>query len=751
MLPFRALRHRCLVRDRLRWQLWLLLGLALSSSETSFAHEGHQPLPTKGVQVDVKTGHLTLSRAARDVLDIQAIEVRTGSVPAAVHAYATVESPWARHAFATARLSGRVVRLAVRPGDFVEAGQVLAEVDSLELRSLRQEFQMYQAQLELTGKLLTGVERAAGVGSIPGQRLVEAETAHRQNENALTVLRAKAAGLHVPEELLSASSANDANRLTLPIQSPIRGAIVHADVAIGKVVEPTEHLFEIVDTSQVWLRMGVLEQDLYRVKESQLAVVSFPGTLNERLTAPIDKRGLFLAPDRHQGVLWASYQNESAVKQVLPGMQGVASIVDHETRELVLVPANAIFSDGAERYVFVEETSTKESSEYRKKPVVVGRRNGEWAEVVSGDIFPGDRVVTQGGHELSSLFFLGVLRLSEATSKSIGLALQPVALQPVERVVRLEGLVEVPPQNRTTIYSQLGGTIKRIRVDRSQPVKAGDVLLEIASLELQDIQLELLRAHLDESMWRETLARRQSAGEAIQRRSVLETEGFLRAAEGKATNLKQKLLSLGLTTAQIEDVLSTGEVVDAVPLRAPFDGFVVEFLGTLGQAVRPDEPLLDVQDLSHVWVQAFVGTRDGDKVAPGQRARLRLVADGAFEATGEVVRMGPIVEADSRTQAAWIEFDQPPARVLLNNMLVTATLTAAVDPPTLAVPRTAVASDGLRSYLFVKSSNGEFHRRLVEIGRADDRFVQILRGVKPGELVATSGVPQLQTAYAAVR
>jgi len=717
----------------------------------ALAHEGHQPLPTKGVQLDVKTGHITLSRTARDVLDIQAVEVRTGSVPAAVHAYATVESPWTRHAFATTRLSGRVVRLAVHPGELVEAGQTLAEVDSLELGSLRQEFQLYQAQLELTANLLAGVQRAAEVGSIPGQRLVEAETAHRQNENALTVLRAKAAGLHVPEELLSADSADDSNRLTLPIKSPIAGAIVHADVAVGQIVEPTEHLFEIVDTSQVWLRMGILEQDVYRAKEGQLASVSFPGTLAERLTATIDKRGLFLAPDLHQGILWASYENKSAVKKILPGMQGVASITDQEQRELVLIPVNAIFSDGAELYVLVEETSTKESSEYRKTPVVVKSQNAELAEVVSGDIYPGDRVVTQGGHELSSLFFLGILRLSEATSKSIGLAVQPAALQPIERVVRLEGRVEVPPQNRTTISSQLAGTIKNIRVDRSQAVKAGDVLLEVASLELQDIQLELLKAHLDESMWRETLARRQAAGDVIQRRSVLETEGFLRAAESKATNLKQRLLSLGLPATQIEDVLRTGEVVDALPLSAPFDGFVVESLATLGQAVRPDEPLFDVQDLSRVWVQAFVGTRDGNKVVPGQRARLRLVADGAFEATGEVARMGPIVDSDSRTQAAWIEFDQPTARVLLNNMLVTATLTVAVEPPTLAVPVSAVASDGLRSYLFVKSANGEFHRRLVEIGRADDRFAQILRGVKPGELVATSGVPQLQTAYAAVR
>ena len=59
-----------------RWCVQLLL----IAGASAFGHEGHQPLPTKGVQIDLKAGHLTLSRAAREVLDVKSVEVQTRDV-----------------------------------------------------------------------------------------------------------------------------------------------------------------------------------------------------------------------------------------------------------------------------------------------------------------------------------------------------------------------------------------------------------------------------------------------------------------------------------------------------------------------------------------------------------------------------------------------------------------------------------------------------------------------------------------------
>ena len=84
-------------------------------------------------------------------------------------------------------------------------------------------------------------------------------------------------------------------------------------------------------------------------------------------------------------------------------------------------------------------------------------------------------------------------------------------------------------------------------------------------------------------------------------------------------------------------------------------------------------------------------------------------------------------------------------------MAARVTLTTDRPASTLAVPLNAVVRDGLRSFVFVQKTDGTFERRRIELGRADDRLVEVKSGVTRGEAVATSGVPQIQTAFAAVR
>lgn len=720
-----------------------------SLSASAWGHEGHQPLPTKGVQVDAKRGRITLSKPAREVLDVQTVQVEQRESSERLRAYASIVAPWNNDAVVTSRLPGRVVALHVRPGDSVEAGQVLAEIDSLALHALRLEYQQARNDVGLSEQILAGLEPAATAGAVSGQKLIDAQRDHRQNLNTLQVLRAKAAALQVEEAVLEAGEAS--RPLRLPIQSLIGGVVAHADLAVGKFIEPNEHLMDIVDLSTVWVRIGVLERDWHRVamgQDAKLSVDALPGRV---FGAKIDRLGSLLDPETHQGIAWAELRNNDKSLAVRPGMSGQAELSWPNPKATLSVPNQAVFSDGAERFVLVEEAATKSGSEYQRVAVVVGRQSVGRTEIVAGKLLPGDRVVTRGGHELAGLFFLGVLRISPETARTIGLEVEPVARQVVEQTLSLDGALDVPPQRRTTASSQLSGKLVKIRVDRGQTVAAGETLAEIASLELQDTQLELLRQHLDGQLWRGALDRLRGVVGSLPRRVLLETEGRARTVETKLASLRQQLLTLGLTSEQIDGVLQSNRVIEMLPVRAPIDGAVVDLNRRLGQVVRADESLFEIHDLSHVWVQAFVSQRDSARVQVGQSARVRLVAYPDVEFAGAVSRLGPIIGAESRTQAAWIELRQQPAAALQHNMTARVTLT--IDRPLacIAAPRSAVVQDGLRNYVFVRKPDGTFERRRVEVGRADDRLVEIRGGLSVGESIATRGVSQLQTAYAAVR
>ncbi len=98
-----------------------LVVLCLASA-VAFAHEGHKPLPTRGMEVTAETGKMVLTRFARTTLDVQTAEVGPQKVSQSILAYGTLVSPWSRHAMVSSPLSGRIVELLVTPGESGRAG-----------------------------------------------------------------------------------------------------------------------------------------------------------------------------------------------------------------------------------------------------------------------------------------------------------------------------------------------------------------------------------------------------------------------------------------------------------------------------------------------------------------------------------------------------------------------------------------------------------------------------------------------------
>lgn len=717
-----------------------------------YAHEGHAPLPTKGAQADPETGHLLLTADARSAVDVDTAPVETMVVEDRILADATVAAPWRNHAYATARLPGRITRVAVSPGQVVKAGDVLAEVESLDLDALQLDLLAAQNDIALSEKLVASLRKSADQGVVSGQAVIDAESTLAQNRNALAVARARWRTLDLPADRLDEllRTGKPLPNLTLPVRAPVSGTVIHAEVTAGKVVDVSEHLAEVIDLSTVWVKVGVLEKDLHRVAVGQpveVHLVAYPG---ETFRTAVTARSPYLDPATNVAAVWAELANPpGAEPRFQPGMSGQAFVVVSDGKARPTVPAAAVLREGAERFVLVEEATTAGSSEYRKKPVAVGRESGGRVEILGGGVFPGDRVVTRGGHELAPYFAPTVLKLSPEAGRTIGLTVEPAAVRAVDDVLTLDGAVELPPARRGFAASQLAGTVRAIRTDRGRSVKPGDVVAEVYSPELLTMQQDLLKTHLEAELAATTFASLKNIPGVAARR-VWELESQLNGLRSRGEGLRRRLLTAGLTADQIDRLLTKSEMVSAVPVRAPIAGVVVNFDKVLGQAVAAHEPLFEVHDLSAPPVRGFVSERDLGRVTPGRPARVRLVADPGFVGTGRVVRSGRTVGADTRSLAVWVEMEGADGP-LLHNQLATLTVVLGSRPPALAVPRSAVVSDGAAAFVFVQRPDGGFDRRAVETGPADDRFVTITRGLTAGEPVAVGGAGELMTAYSSLR
>jgi biotin carboxyl carrier protein len=146
--------------------------------------------------------------------------------------------------------------------------------------------------------------------------------------------------------------------------------------------------------------------------------------------------------------------------------------------------------------VLVEEARTDKQSEYRRKYAAVERRTADEVELSAVELYPGDRVVTQGAAQMGAFFIPTVLKFAPESPNQRRIAVGSAEHRPVEAVIEVDGQVDLPPDRQSAASSQFAGNIARILVERGQSVTAGQLLAEVYSLELQSLQLDLIREHL---------------------------------------------------------------------------------------------------------------------------------------------------------------------------------------------------------------------------------------------------------------
>lgn len=728
---------------------------ALCILPSALAHEGHAPLPTKGVQVDIKKGLITLSPDAQRSLGVQTIAIEQRALEETALAYATLITPWQQQYFVSSPLSGRIAALHVTTGNIVQQGELLAEIASPELDVIQLELRSAANALDLSSRQAERLRRLAADQAVAERDYIEANTKYEQDKSAVEIARTKLISLGISGEAIdrSISKKNQTSPLLLPIVSPIRGNVSHADLSIGKVVVATEHLFEINDLTKLWAKIGVLERDVARIRPAQklsLELTAFP---KQPVSAEVIGSSVEIDPVTHVATVWAEVTNPPDTTRYLPGMYGTAKIITSPPQQLLTVPSSALLGSGAERYVLVEVAATAKGYEYRRQNVVVVSQSATAAQLQSDALYPGDRVVKVGGQVLSSFFILGALRLSKEGIRNVGLKVEPAKKQMVEEVLPLEGLIDVPPGRAATISSQLPGVISKVHVDRGEAVKSGQVLAEVFGLPLLDTQLQMLKSALDAKLFDETLTRLKSAGSsaAVAVRRMWEVESARDDAVQRRESARQSLMTMGMTAGEVEEVLTSGTPKPTLPIRSPIDGVLVRFDKVLGEGVSADEAMLEVHDLSHPWVMAFLAEADAPKVAIGDEVRVRLLSDPTFLASGKVVKSARMLGAENRTLSVWIEFSGEVPKSLQRNLLAQVTAITGKPRAVLAVPLAAIVREQTQNYVFVEQKDKLLERRHVELGRADDRYVEITQGLAAGELIAVQGAAELQTTYASVR
>ena len=183
-----------------------------------------------------------------------------------------------------------------------------------------------------------------------------------------------------------------------------------------------------------------------------------------------------------------------------------------------------------------------------------------------------------------------------------------------------------------------------------------------------------------------------------------------------------------------------GSPPPVIELRAPRAGLIVASHIRLGEPVEPQKELLDIMDLEEVWAIAQVPEDSISKIKPGTKAHIRIPALGATTIDGELLRFEPKASMEGGTIGAI--FKVPNKDILLRpGMRAEFSIVTARRENVMAVPREALQGDDAHRVVYVKHIEipNAFTRLAVETGEQNDRYLEIISGLFPGDEVVTSG------------
>lgn len=204
------------------------------------------------------------------------------------------------------------------------------------------------------------------------------------------------------------------------------------------------------------------------------------------------------------------------------------------------------------------------------------------------------------------------------------------------------------------------------------------------------------------------------------------------------------------------DPVRTGEVLAEVesrqignpppifPVTATLSGIVTQRHLLVGESIEPDKTLFQIADLSEVRVKCDVYEADSGNVHIGQQARVNFEAFPQRTFDGSVEALAGELNIATRSLPVWIRLPNRDL-ALRPNMRGEGRIVVGVADTALTVPVSSVLGDAGNQFVYLDTGK-QYERKSVVLGPRDNRFVEILDGLVPGDLVVTQGNYQLQFA-----
>lgn len=318
------------------------------------------------------------------------------------------------------RVTGTIWRVEKQIGDKVRKGEVLVLVDAADIGKAKAEFLQGISQLRLQRASFDRLKPLTADGSVAGKVFREAESALqeaqikvRSAQQALINLGlpVRAEGfkdasteeiadqiqfLGLPSDMVSTFDADSTTSNLFPLRAPLDGVVVARKAVAGEVVDTTTTLFSVADIRQMWLTLDVRQDDAKYLSLGQ-TVLFRPGDSKDEPQIKGSLVWISTAADDQTRTVKVRVDLPNSDGKLRANTFGIGRIVLREEPRAVVVPSEAVHSDGDCSVVFVRDKEfLREGAPkyFHIRKVRLGVRDADTTEIIAG-VLPGEVIASK--------------------------------------------------------------------------------------------------------------------------------------------------------------------------------------------------------------------------------------------------------------------------------------------------------------------------------------------------------------------
>ncbi|QQY30059.1 Cation efflux system protein CzcB [Chryseobacterium gleum] len=314
-----------------------------------------------------------------------------------------------------------------------------------------------------------------------------------------------------------------------------------------------------------------------------------------------------------------------------------------------------------------------------------------------------------------------VVMLTDAQLKNAPIVTTVLSLQKISSVLKLNGMIDVPPQNLVSVSIPLGGYLKSSSLLPGKPVSKGQVIAVIENPQFIQLQQDYLMAksknhfaQLDYNR-QKTLNQSQATSDKVmqQAQSEMNSQKIL------MNSLAQQLRLININP----ESLNSGSIQKSVPVYSSINGFVSKVNVNIGKYVNPSDVLFELINPDDIHLNLKVYEKDLANLKKGQRFAAYTNTEPDKKYYGEILLISKDV-----TPGGWAEvhchfekYDQS----LVPGMYMNAEIETSTSFSN-AVPEESIVNFEGKDFVFVEEKKQTYRLTPVTLGETENGFVQIM-------------------------